>query len=69
MNAHWADANGNPGWFGATTPSCIAMASASKGFTELGIETFNGHNWYNDFADRIVDTVREWALAWLQPLG
>ncbi len=56
MHTHWADANADPGWLGssATAPHCIAIASASKGFTELGIETFSGHNWYNDFADRVV---------------
>ena len=64
MNTHWDDpTNGSGssndyGWRGNPTagilPSYIATAAASKGFTELGIETFNGHDWYNDFATVIV---------------
>jgi len=63
MNAHWADlTNGSNssndyGWRGnppGILPSYIATAAASKGFTELEIETFNGHDWYFDFADVIV---------------
>jgi hypothetical protein len=50
MSVHWMDANHDPGW----RPSYIATIAATKGFTELGIETFNGHNWYDDFADLIV---------------
>ena len=35
-------------------PSYIATAAAMKGFTALGIETFNGIDWYADFSDVIV---------------
>ncbi|MCX6553669.1 MAG: Ig-like domain-containing protein, partial [Candidatus Aminicenantes bacterium] len=63
MNAHWADltnganSSNDYGWRGnppGILPSYIATAAASKGFTELEIETFNGHDWYFDFADVIV---------------
>jgi hypothetical protein len=68
MNLHWNDlTNGYDsyqsfGWRGNPLdqqsanrlPSFIATIAATKGFTELGIETFNGHDWYSDFADVIV---------------
>jgi hypothetical protein len=63
MDTHWNDlTNGYNSWnsFGwrgnppEELPSYIATVAATKGFTELGIETFNGHNWYDDFADVIV---------------
>jgi len=65
MDAHWNDlTNGSGsvndyGWRGnpgsGIRPSYIAIAAAAKGFTELEIETFSGHDWYNDFADVVVD--------------
>jgi len=56
MNTHWGDANTSPGWRGSSTghASYIATIAATKGFTELGITTFSGHDWYQDFADVIV---------------
>lgn len=63
MDTHWNDmTNGSSSWndFGwrgnppSVFPSYIATIAATKGFTELGIETFNGHDWYQDFADVIV---------------
>ena len=63
MTAHWSDltngANSSDdyGWRGnppGVLPSYIATAAAMKGFTELGIETFNGIDWYKDFTDVIV---------------
>jgi hypothetical protein len=50
MDVHWGDSNPDPGW----RPSFIATVAATKGFTQLGIETFMGHDWYSDFADVIV---------------
>ncbi len=56
MNTHWGDANTSPGWRGSATEnaSYIATIAATKGFTELGITTFSGHDWYQDFADVLV---------------
>jgi hypothetical protein len=68
MTVHWADkTNGyysyqDYGWRGDPAavdpnelkPSYIATAAAMKGFTALGIETFNGIDWYADFSDVIV---------------
>ena len=52
------------GWRGASpptptsspAPSYMATLSCTKGFTELGITTFSGHDWYQDFAEVIVRT-------------
>ncbi len=69
MNAHWSDlTNGynswnDYGWRGSPPsvwPSYIATIAATKGFTELGIETFNGHNWYDDFANVII--ANQWRM-------
>jgi len=74
MGVHWDDlTNGSRsvsdyGWRGnppTILPSYIATAAASKGFTELEIETFNSHDWYADFAtviyaNKIADTVTTW---------
>lgn len=63
MNTHWDDlTNGysswnSYGWRGnapGVLPSYIATIAATKGFTEMGIETFNGRDWYQDFADVVV---------------
>lgn len=64
MTAHWADktngyySSNDYGWRGdpanGLKPSYIATAAAMKGFTALGIETFNGIDWYQDFSDVIV---------------
>ncbi|MCX5993153.1 MAG: hypothetical protein NT177_02925, partial [Chloroflexi bacterium] len=57
LNTHWGDLSNDPGWRGnppGTRPSYIATIAATKGFTEMGITTFSGHNWYNDFADVLV---------------
>ena len=63
LDTHWNDpTNGSGssndyGWRGnppTIPPSYIATVAATKGFTEMGIVTFSGHNWYNDFADVIV---------------
>jgi photosystem II stability/assembly factor-like uncharacterized protein len=63
MTVHWLDPNngdysaGTYGWRGnppSIPPSYIATLTATKGFGELSIDTFNGINWYNDFSNVIV---------------
>lgn len=64
MTVHWNDptngagSSGDFGWRGdpanGVLPAYIATAAAMKGFTELGIESFNGIDWYADFTDVIV---------------
>lgn len=75
MDVHWAQSgptgwgSGQYGWRGAppsSMPSYAGMFSASKGFSEFGIDTFTvapasggtgiTHDWYNDFAQVIIDT-------------
>ncbi|MDD2883173.1 MAG: hypothetical protein PHQ58_22405, partial [Rhodoferax sp.] len=64
MNSHWADltnglnSSADYGWRGnpgaGVLPSYSGMFASAKGFSEYAIDTFSGHNWYNDFADVIV---------------
>jgi len=59
LNAHWNDPNQDPGWYGSgAVPHYQGMFSLMKGFEAQGITTFGSGpiNWYDDFADRIVDT-------------
>jgi hypothetical protein len=70
LDGYWNDpTNGHDGapdagWRGASPPtptstprpSYLATLSITKGMTELGIVTFSGHNWYDDFAEVIVRT-------------
>ncbi len=74
MDVHWDDltngsgSSGDYGWRGnpaiGIQPSYIATMAASKGFNELGIETFAGRDWYSDFADVIVATQMPMAIGW-----
>jgi len=53
---HWNDASGNnlpPGWNG-TPAEYQAMFCAMKGLEYMGIDTFDGIDWFEDFADVIV---------------
>jgi len=53
---HWSDASGAnqpPGWDG-TPAQYQAIFTAMKGLEYMGVTTFDGIDWYADFADVIV---------------
>jgi hypothetical protein len=67
---HWGDASGPnspPGWDG-TPAQYQAMFCAMKGLEYIGIDTFDGIDWYQDFAAKIVDQ-QEDDGSWLYSSG
>jgi len=62
LENHWADAgganspagwNGNP--YGTSPAQYQAMFTTMKGLEYMGIDTFGGIDWYEDFSDAIVE--------------
>jgi hypothetical protein len=56
LKAHWSNASGSPqppGWDG-NPAEYQTMFCAMKGLSYMGIDTFDGIDWYADFSDRIV---------------
>jgi hypothetical protein len=56
LAAHWSDASGAnspPGWNG-TPAQYQTMFCAMKGLEYMGIDTFDGIDWFKDFSDVIV---------------
>ncbi|MFX1233917.1 MAG: VWA domain-containing protein [Promethearchaeota archaeon] len=57
LERHWGDASGGnlpPGWDG-NPAQYQAMFCAMKGLEYIGIDVFNGIDWYQDFAQKIVE--------------
>ncbi len=55
--AHWNDPSGidqPPGWNGTPAAQYQAMFCAMKGLEYMGIDTFDGIDWFEDFSDVIV---------------